>query len=80
MLKMLLRPVDLKELRNTQDFLDKRATNNQAAHSFLASPWALLTSFSTPRKNKENAQTQINEPPNPEYLRPFKRQRTEKPT
>jgi hypothetical protein len=29
MLMKLLRVVDLKELRNTQDFLDKRTTNNQ---------------------------------------------------
>jgi hypothetical protein len=28
MLMKLLRAVDLKELRNTQDFLDKRTTNN----------------------------------------------------
>lgn len=59
MLKMLLRAVDLKELRNTQDFLNKRTTNNQATHGLLASPLGSAHQFSTPRKSKKDAQTQI---------------------
>jgi hypothetical protein len=56
MLKMLLGTVDLKELRNTQDFLDKRTTNNQTAHSMLASPWALLHQFfNTPKKQRRRS-------------------------
>jgi hypothetical protein len=54
MLKMLLRTVDLKELRNTQDFLNKRTTNNQAAHGLLAFPLGSSHRFfNTPEKTKE---------------------------
>jgi hypothetical protein len=53
MLKMLLRTVDLKELRNTQDFLNKRTTNNQAAHDLLAFPLGSAHRFfNTPEKAK----------------------------